>query len=144
MSNSDRAVHAPKPSGTTQIEELGYIESYDAVVDKMYAYVAYKETKPDKGTWRLCLKGSVTSATFVDPFHSAFKSALQKAVGRDETSLSWGYGIEPKESDPRQVALQVLIADGKPSAVQMTLVTRKADGSAREPEVLTVDWPASE
>jgi hypothetical protein len=144
MSGSDQAVKAPKSTDHAQIEELGYIESYDAVVDKMYAYVAYKETKPTKETWRLCLKGSVTSATFVDPFHSAFKSALQKAVGRDETSLAWGYGIEPKESDPRRVELRVLLTDGKPSGVQMTLVTRKADGSAREPEVLTVGWPAGE
>lgn len=142
MTSDDQAVKPPKPAPGTEVEQLGYIESFDAVIDKKYAYVAFKETKLDKGQWRIMFKSSVTVSTFIDPFHSTFKQAVERAAGHDQERMQWGYELKPKDSDPRQVLLELILEKGKPAAAELRLVTRKADGSAREPEILKVDWPA--
>ena len=49
MNDSNQVVQAPKSSSHMQVEQLAYVESFDAVVDKDYAFVVYKETKVDLG-----------------------------------------------------------------------------------------------
>ena len=142
MSDSDQGVHAPKSSSHMEVEQLAYVESFDAVVDKDYAYVVYKETKTDTGKWVLRIKGSVTAGTVLDPSASALKSAFKKAAGHDEPYVVWGFNLQPSENDPRLVESRVLIdSDGKPSALELHLITRKADQSARDEKVVTVPWP---
>ena len=142
MSDSDQVVHAPKSSAHLQVEQLAYVESFDAVADKDYAYVVYKETKTDTGKWVVRIKGSVTAGTAFDPDSSALKSAFKKAAGHDEPYVVWGFHLEPKEGDPRLVENRILIdGDGKPTAVELHLITRKADQSARDEKVATVPWP---
>ena len=142
MSDSDQVVYAPKSSSHTEVEQLAYVDSFDAVVDKDYAFVVYKETKTDSGKWVLRIKGSVTAGTAFDPGSSALKSAFKKAAGHDEPYVVWGFNLKPKEGDPRLVENRVLIdGDGKPTALELHLITRKADQSAREEKVVTVPWP---
>ena len=44
MDTNDQVVTAPKSSSHTEVEQLAYLESFDAVADKDYAFVVYKET----------------------------------------------------------------------------------------------------
>lgn len=144
MSSPDQVVTAPKSSPHIQVEQLAYLESFDAVADKDYAYVVYRETKTDSGKWVIRTKGSVTAGAVFDPDSSALKAALKKAANHDEPHLVWGFNLQPKEGDPRLVESRILLdSHGKPSAVEVHLVTRKADGSAREEQVATVDWPGN-
>ncbi len=144
MNLEDQAVKPPKPSARSTIEQLGYVESFDAVVDKMYAYVAYKETKAD-GKWVIRIKPSVTVGTLVDPNSPAIKKAITKAFGHEQKFAVWGHTIKPKEGDPRLVETRILVdKKGNPSAVEVHVITRKADSSAREPAVMSVPWPVPE
>ena len=143
MSDSDQVVHAPKSSPQLEVEQLAYVESFDAVVDKDYALVVYKETKTDTGKWVMRIKGSVTAGTVLDPAGTALKSALKKAAGHDEPYLAWGFNLQPSGNDPRLVENRILVgSDGKPSALELHLIARKADHSARDEKVVTVPWPA--
>lgn len=142
MSDSDQVVHAPKSSSHTEVEQLAYLESFDAVADKDYAFVVYKETKTDTGKWVIRIKGSVTAGAVLDPAATALRSALKKAAGHDEPYVVWGFNLQPRENDPRLVETRILIdSDGKPSALELHLITRKADQSARDEKVATVPWP---
>lgn len=142
MSNSDQVVQAPKSSSHTQVEQLAYLESFDAVVDKDYAFVVYKETKTDSGKWVLRIKGSVTAGTVLDPNGSALNGAIKKAAAHGEPHVVWGFNLQPKANDPRLVENRVLIdCEGRPSALEIHLVTRKADSSVRDEKLVTVDWP---
>ncbi len=142
MNDSNQVVHAPKSSAHMQVEQLAYVESFDAVVDKDYAFVVYKETKVDSGKWVIRIKGSVTAGTVFDPDSTALRNALKKAAGHDEPYIVWGFKLQPKEKDPRLVETRMLIdGDGKPTAIEIHLITRKADHSAREEKVVTADWP---
>ena len=142
MNGNDQVVSAPKSSSHTAVEQLAYMESFDAVVDKTYAFVVYKETKVDSGKWVIRIKGSVTAGTVFDPDNPSLKNALKKAAGHDEPYIIWGFNLQSKEGDPRLVENRVLIdQSGKPSAVEIHLITRKADGSARDEDVVSIEWP---
>jgi len=137
MDTNDQVLKAPKSSSHTEVEQLAYLESFDAVVDKDYAFVVYKETRTDSGKWVIRIKGSVTAGAVFDP-----NSPAIKAAGHDEPHFVWGFNLQPKDGDPRLVENRVKLgSDGKPSALEVHLITRKADGSAREEQVETIAWP---
>ncbi len=142
MGTNDQVVTAPKSSSHAEVEQLAYLESFDAVIDKDYAFVVYKETRSDSGKWVIRIKGSATAGAVFDPDSSAFKTAIKKAAGHDESHFVWGFNLQPKEGDRRLVENRVILgSDGKPSALEVHLVTRKADSSAREEQVATAAWP---
>jgi hypothetical protein len=142
MSDRDQMLQAPQSSSHTEVEQLAYVESFDAVADKDYAYVVYSETRVDTGKLVIRIKGSVTAGATFDPDSSALKSALKKAANHGEPYLVWGFNLQPKANDPRLVESRVVLdADGKPSALELHLITRKADRSARDEKVVTVPWP---
>ena len=136
MDTNDQVVTAPKSSSHTEVEQLAYLESFDAVADKDYAFVVYKETRTDSRKWVIRIKGSVTAGAVLDPGSSAFKIAMKKAAGHDESYFVWGFNLQPKEGDPRLVENRVILdGNGKPSALEVHLITRKADHSARDEQV---------
>ena len=142
MSN-DQAVHAPKSSPHMEVEQLEYLESYDAVVDKLYAFVLYKETKPGTGKWVIRIKASVTAGTVFDPENVSLKNGLRKAAAQGEPYLVWGFNLQPREGDPRLVETRIFFDDaGYTTKIELHLITRKADNSAMEEQVAVVDWPA--
>ena len=142
MNENDQVVKAPKSSSQTEVEQLAYIESFDAVVDKTYAFVVYKEKRVDSGKWVIRIKGSVTAGTVFDPDSPSLKNAFKKAAGHEEPYCVWGFNLQPKGDDPRLVENRVLIdRGGKPTALEIHLITRKADGSARDKAVVSVEWP---
>ena len=142
MNENDQVVKAPKSLLNTKVEQLAYLESFDAVVDKTYAFVVYKEKRLDSGKWVIRIKGSVTAGTVFDPDNASLKNALKKAAGHEKPYIVWGFNLQSKENDPRLVENRVLIdKNGKPSAVEIHLITRKADGSARDEEIVSIKWP---
>ena len=61
MSSDDQAVKPPKTTDRMEVEQLGYIESFDAVIDRKYAYCAWREITPD-GKWKAKIKGNFKAA----------------------------------------------------------------------------------
>jgi hypothetical protein len=142
MNDNDQIVKAPRSSSHTEVEQLAYIESFDAVVDKTYAYVVYKEKRIESGKWVIRIKGSVTAGTVFDPDNASLKNAFKKAAGHEEPYIVWGFNLQPKDNDPRLVENRVIIdKSGKPSALELHLITRKGDGSARDEAVASIEWP---
>lgn len=143
MNDNDQVVKAPKSSSHTEVKQLAYLESFDAVADKTYAFVVYKEKKVDSAKWVIRIKGSVTAGAVFDPDNVSLKNAFKKAAGHEEPYIVWGFNLQSKEGDPRLVENRVLIdKSGKPSALEIHLITRKVDGSARDKEVVSVEWPS--
>ena len=142
MSN-EQAVQAPKSSPHMEVEQLAYLESYDAVVDKVYAFVIYREVRPSTGKWVIRIKPTVTAGTVFDPENVSLKNALRKAAAQGEEFLVWGFNLQPKEGDPRLVENRLFFDDsGQPTKLELHLVTRKADGSPMEEQMAVVPWPA--
>lgn len=140
---SDQVVQAPGSSAHIAVEQLAYLESFDAVVDKDYALVAYKETKTDTGTWVVRIKSASTAGATIDPDSKSLQQAFKKAAAHDEEYVVWGYNLTPRDGDPRLVENRIFVGgDAKPTHVEIHLVTRKADGSPMEEQVARFDWPS--
>lgn len=137
----EQLLKLPK-EGTYKYEQLGYLESHDDMVDKTYAYLAFKETSASSGDWRVRVTGTVTAGTLFDPKMMAKESEKAERSGKDH--FIWGFNLKPRDgsNDPRLVETRVFQSAGKPTHVEVHLITRNKDNSAKEEKVLKFNWPA--
>lgn len=139
----DQIIGLPKSSAHMDMEQLAYVSSFDAVVDKEYAYLVYKETNLDTGKWVVRIKGSVTAGTVFDPANVSLKNALKKAAAHDEAYAVWGFNLKPTDRDPRLVENRIFFDErGNPTALEVHLITRKADRSPMQEQSVRVPWPS--
>lgn len=137
------AVAIPKSTDAVRIEPLATLTAYDAIADKDYAYAAYKETKTASGKWTLKIKAKSTAGASLDPDHPSFAGNIEAAAKKGERHVAFGFRLEPKAGDPRLVENRLLFdEDKKPAGVEIHLVTRNADGSAKDKQVAAFPWPA--
>ena len=133
----------PKSTDRLKVTELAYLNSYDVITDKDYAYLAYKEEKTDTGKWVLRISAKSTAGGYIDPEHPSFISNLDKAAASGQNYMVFGFNLQPSGNDPRLVESRVYFDNSKkPTHVEIHLVTRKADGSPTEKQVAKIDWPA--
>jgi len=130
---------APNNTATMTYQQLAYLDAYDAVLNCDHAFVAYRETSND-GTWRVRIRSSQTAGAEFDP--EAMRLQARAAAAQGKEWFSWGYSFDPSASDPRCIAFRVHVADGRPSAVEMLVQLRRADGSADAPKSVKFAWPA--
>lgn len=139
---SQQLVKAPASSAHTKVEQLAYLEAYDAVLDGDYALVVYAETKTASGQTVVKIKSKNTPGSTFDPSNESFRKALRRSVVQGEDYLGWGFCFSTSESDPRVVETHVYGDEqGRPTALEVHLVTRKLDGSAGAPQVARIPWP---
>lgn len=132
----------PKAAGSKSNEQLAYIASYDAVINKTYAFVAYKETDTKKGCWKLKIRSKETASTSIDPEHPIVRRKIAEAAKTGRDYFVMGFGMEPRGDDPRLVENRIYFDELlQPSVVELHLVTRNPDGSPTEKQVVRFDWP---
>jgi len=133
----------PKSSDRLEVTQLAYLNSYDVITNKDYAYVAYKEKKTDTGKWMLRISAKCTAGASIDPDHAIFQKNLETAADKGEKYMIFGFNMEPKGEDPRLVQNRLYFDESKaPTHIEIHVVTRKADGSPTEKQVAKFDWPA--
>jgi hypothetical protein len=133
----------PKSTDRIKYTELAYMNSYDVITDKDYAYLAYKEERTDTGNWMLRITAKSTAGGSIDPNHALFKKNLDEAAAKGLNYMKFGFNLEPKGEDPRLVENRLYFDDSKnPTHIEMHVITRKADGSPTEKKVAKFDWPA--
>jgi hypothetical protein len=122
-------------------ETLGYVDAYDAVLNCDYAFVAYKETETDNGSWRVRIRSSQTAGGVFEP--DAMRSQARAAGAQGKPYFVWGYSFEPSADDARQIEFRVHVAGGAPSAIEIFVRLRKFDGSPDDPKSISFPWPAA-
>src|SRR5256885_5791425 len=88
-------VEAPTSDPSRTYETLGYIESYDAVLNDDYAFVAYKETECDSGNATVKIKSKGTSGATFDP--ATIRNRCREAGAKNEPYFTWGYSFSPSK-----------------------------------------------
>ena len=130
-------IEAPVSDASRLYETLGYIEAYDAVLNSDYAFVAYRETDRGSGNSIVKISSKGTSGASFDP--AAIRNRCREAGAKNEPYFTWGYSFTPSASDPRQIEFRVHQKDGLPAALEIILVTRKADGTAQDPKSIRME-----
>lgn len=124
--------------GGAHYQHLAYLDAYDAVLNADYAFVAYKET--DGFGWRVRIRSSQTAGAVFEP--DAMRSNARAAGAQGKPWFPWGYSFDPSADDPRCIQFRVHVKDGQPSALELYVQLRKADGSADAPKSVVFPWPA--
>jgi hypothetical protein len=134
-------IEAPQSDATLQIDVLGSIDAYDAVLNDDYAFVIYKETEKGSGAWRVRIRARHLTGVVFEP--EAMRMQARGTGAQGKPYFTWGNGIDPSAGDARSLQYRVHVKDGKPSQIEIALTLRKADGSADSPVSLSVPWPAA-
>ena len=141
----NQEIQLPKSSSGIVYEQLGYLESFDAITDRLYALLIYKETKTDSGKWVIRIKGSVVPGSVFDPDNRSFTDAIRKAKAHDEEYIVWGFNVTPKDNDPRMVENRVFYNENnEPVRIEVHLVTRNSNNSAQPEKIVHINWPVTE
>ncbi|MBF0433150.1 MAG: hypothetical protein HQK83_17860 [Fibrobacteria bacterium] len=140
---SDQLIPLPKSSSHIEYQQLGYMDSYDAIAEKDYAFLVYKETKLSSGKWVVKISSACTAGTVIDADQTAVKSNIQRAFAKGKKFVVWGFNFSSSDAnDPRIVENRIYFNDDKCiTDIEIHLVTRKGDGTANEKLVLKVAWP---
>ena len=133
----NQLIEAPVSDSSRSYETLGYIEAYDALLNGDYAFVAYKETDRASGNYLVKISSKGTSGATFDP--AAMRTRCREAGAKNEAYFTWGYSFTPSVGDPRQIEFRVHQKDGAPVALEIFLVTRKADGTAQPAKSLRME-----
>jgi hypothetical protein len=142
MDETTQKIPLPASTPTTEITQLGYVDSFDAPTTKTYAYLAYKETNPTTGAWIIKIKANNTAGTTIDPNNVSFQKHIDEAVSKQEPFALWGFQFATKEDDPRIVENRVFFDEGrKPTHIELHLRTRNPDNTPTDEQVLRIDWP---
>lgn len=138
----NQLIYPPKSSGCKLTSQLAYLSSYDAIIDKDYAFVVYKEENIKKGEWKLKVKSRETADTSIDPAHPLFRRKMSEAAKSGKNYFVMGFAISPRDGDPRRVESRIYFNDlFQPQYYQLHLVTRNADGTPTEERFTKVPWP---
>jgi hypothetical protein len=138
----EQLLHPPKSSGYKEITQLGYLDAYDGVIDKDYAFVVYKEANTKKGEWKLKVRSKQTANTSIDPSHPILRRKMAEAVKAGKEYIVMGFSMTPRGSDPRLVENRIYFNEQlQPQCMQLHLIMRNPDGSPTAEKVIRVAWP---
>ena len=130
-------IEAPASDSSRLYETLGYLEAYDAVLNSDYAFVAYRETDRTSGNSLVKIGSKGTGGASFDP--AAIRNRCREAGAKNEPYFLWGFSFTPSAGDPRQIEFRVHQKAGAPDALEILVVTRKADGTAQEPKSVRIE-----
>ena len=135
-------IFPPKSTDRKKVTQLAYLHAYDVIVDKDYAYVAYKEEDVSTGKWIFKISAKSTAGASIDPNHAVFKTNIESAVKKGQSHMVFGFNLQPKDDDPRLVENRVCFDESQnPTHIEIRVVARKADGSPTREQLAKIDWP---
>ncbi|MDH5720176.1 MAG: penicillin-binding protein activator LpoB [Spirochaetia bacterium] len=110
---------------------LGFTGNYDEIQEKFYGFLLFKEIKMPSGEETLkVISNIVISNVFtMKNLQKTAKEAFEKNKEYD----TFGYSIMPKKGDNLALEYRIYQKKGKPSAIEIYLVTRNIDWSAKKP-----------
>ncbi|MFW3146454.1 MAG: hypothetical protein ACMUIE_06550 [Thermoplasmatota archaeon] len=137
-----QAVYPPPSTGNRTYTQLAYLESHDDISGRDYAFVVFKEEKVDTGKWNIQISGKNTAGGSIDPEHPSLARDLEKAERDGRDHILFGFSLTPREGDPRVVENRLYFnRKREPTRIEVHLVTRNADGSAKEEKMARIQWP---
>jgi hypothetical protein len=139
----DQIINVPESTNNyTQRNQIAYAQSFDAIANLMYAYVAYTEKDLNNNSMKIVISGNKTAGTTFNLTHPSFISKCNAAATKDPSYFVHGFSIKPRPADPRVIEHRVWVdKSGNPEFLEIYIVARNPDGSAKKPVSVKVDWP---
>lgn len=134
---SPQLIEAPASDSLLIYETLGYIEAHDAIMHGSYAFVVFRETDRLTNGYIVRIVSKGTAGASFDP--ASMRNRCRDAAAKNKTYFIWGYSFTPSADDPRQIEFRVYQTAGLPTALEIFIITRNADGSAQPARSLRIE-----
>lgn len=102
--------------------------------------VAYKETRPDSGAWRVRIDSPDANGVVLYPNAIRLQARVTSALGRHW--FAWSNAATPPTHDSRPFKFRVHVSNGQPAAIEV-LFPRASKRRSREAKPLKFSWPQS-
>lgn len=123
-------------------EVMGYLEEKDDVLNMYYAFLVCKTTNLNTGEWELKVRSETVTGTSLTNAQAIQLSAQAQEKGKEY--FTRGAPFTPEGNlDKRKIEYRIRQAGGKPIALEILLVLRNSDRTAKPEKTLSIDWPAS-
>lgn len=135
---AQKTIVCPESDNSKKIECLGTLEAYDDIIVKSYNFIIYKETNLNTGSFTVRIVSDLVTGTSMTE---------DKAIKKAKTIKGKPYFTfgEPFKStggnDKRIIEYRFYCENGKPTSIEIYVVTRDSAYNPKEAKTLTVTWP---
>ncbi len=119
-------------------KEIGKLEAHDDQNSKDYIFIVSEEREGDSFVIRIA--GNIVTGTFWTKDQAGKSAQKMQALGVKREKRGSPY-VPTGKSDKRSITYELLQEGGKPTAIEISVTTLKADGAPYPEKKLTVKWP---
>jgi len=131
-----------KSSEPYKAEVMGYLEEKDDVLNLYYAFLVCKTTNLNTGELEMKIRSNILTGTSLTSAQALEFS--EKAVGEGKAYVIRGSPFVPEGAlDKRKIEYRLNQENGKPVSLEILLILRNSDRTAKPEKTLSIDWPAS-
>lgn len=131
-----------KSSEPYQDTVLGYLEQKDEILNQWYAVIVCKEKNLNTGNFEVKIRSDIITGTSLDE-NSALEFS-KKAELEGKNYFIRGDPFTPEgKLDKRRIEYRFYQENGIPQSIEVFMVLRNSDRTAKPEKTLSIDWPAS-
>lgn len=100
-----------------QTEPLRCPDASPTVLDTRHPFVAFKETNPASGAWRVRIKSRHDTTALLYP--NAIRLQARAASAQGKSTFAWNNSTDTRPVGPRKPQVLVHVNDGEPAAIEI-------------------------
>ncbi|MDD5162969.1 MAG: hypothetical protein PHD95_02060 [Candidatus ainarchaeum sp.] len=130
------------PSNSSEkIDRLGYLEQKDDVDNETFGFVVCKRQNLNTGEWDVIIQSNIAVGAGLTNAQATEKTSEAQSQGQDY--LKFGLPFNPLgQNDLRNIEYRLYQQNGLPAKIELFVVLRNSDRTAKQPKILSVNWPS--
>ena len=100
-----------------QTEPLRCADASMPILDTRHPFVAFKETNPASGAWRVRIKSRYDTAAVLYP--NAIRLQARAVSAQGKSTFAWNNTTDAQPVGPRKPQVLVHVNDGEPAAIEI-------------------------
>ena len=123
-----------------ETEPLRCADASEAVLSTRHPFIAFKETNPASGAWRVRIKSRQNTTAVLYP--NAIRLQARAVSAEGKSSFTWSNSSSGKLGDPKNPQFLVHVNKGEPAAIEVFPAPVVSNAAPAVPPVKFC-WPAA-
>ena len=123
-----------------ETEPLRCADASEAVLSTRHPFIAFKETNPASGAWRVRIKSRQNTTAVLYP--NAIRLQARAVSAEGKSSFTWSNSSSGKLGDPKNPQFLVHVSKGEPAAIEVFPAPVVSNAAPAVPPVKFC-WPAA-
>jgi hypothetical protein len=123
-----------------QTEPLRCADASPSILDTRHPFVAFKETNPASGAWRVRIKSRYDTTAVLYP--NAIRLQARAVSAQGKSTFTWNNSTDARPVGPRKPQVLVHVNDGEPAAIEILPAAANSYSAATQVPTKFC-WPAA-